>query len=414
MVGSDERKVVSAAGPRGIPPVILPGATLGVMGGGQLGAMFAMAAKRMGYRVEAFSDVADCPAAHHCDRVHVGAYDDSAALVAMARGLDVLTFEFENVAAEPLRAVDAVVPVRPAPEVLFTTQDRGREKAFLVREGFACAPHRLVRSREELHAAVAALGLPAVVKTAAFGYDGKGQRKLDAAAGPRQIDAAWDSLGGGGDMPGERVEECMLVVEGWIDFDCEISVVAARGLDGSTAVFAPTRNHHSHHILDISSVPAGLPDAVLETAREMAAAVLEKLDVVGVACVEFFVTRDGRVLVNEIAPRPHNSGHLTIAACDTSQFEQQVRAICGLPLGSPRQRAPAAMANLLGDCWVNGEPDWSAALAVPGVSLLLYGKSEPRPGRKMGHLTALADSVEEAVAKVTRARSLACREAADA
>ena len=385
MVGSAERKV------------IMPGATLGVMGGGQLGAMFAMAAKRMGYRVEAFSDSADCPAAHHCDRVHVGAYDDPAALVAMARGLDVLTFEFENVSAVALRALAGVVPVRPASEVLFTTQDRGREKAFLLREGFACAPHRLVRSREELHAAVAAVGLPAVVKTAAFGYDGKGQQKLDAGAGPQEIDAAWTSLGA-----------CVLIVEAWVDFQCEISVVAARGLDGSTAVFAPTRNHHRHHILDISSVPAGLPAAVLDAAREMAAAVLEKLDVVGVACVEFFVTRDGRVLVNEIAPRPHNSGHLTIAACETSQFEQQVRAICGLPLGSTRQLAPAAMANLLGDCWKNGEPDWAAALTVPGVSLLLYGKGEPRPGRKMGHLTALADSVDEAIANVTRARSMAC------
>ena len=398
MVGSAERKVIPAVSPHGIPPVILPGATLGVMGGGQLGAMFAMAAKRMGYRVEAFSDVADCPAAQHCDRVHVWAYDDPAALVAMARGLDVLTFEFENVSAESLRALDGVVPVRPAPEVLFTTQDRGREKAFLIREGFSCAPHRLVRSRDELHAAVAALGLPAVLKTAAFGYDGKGQQKLDAGAGPQEIDAAWNSLGA-----------CILIVEAWIDFECEISVVAARGLDGSTAVFAPTRNHHRHHILDISSVPAGLPDAVLDSAREMAAAVLEKLDVVGVTCVEFFVTRDGRVLVNEIAPRPHNSGHLTIAACETSQFEQQVRAICGLPLGSPRQIAPAAMANLLGDCWANGEPDWAAALSVPGVSLLLYGKGEPRPGRKMGHLTALADSVDEAIANVTRARSLARR-----
>jgi 5-(carboxyamino)imidazole ribonucleotide synthase len=396
MVGSTERKVIT------------PGATLGVMGGGQLGAMFAMAAKRMGYRVESFSDVADCPAAHHCDRVHVGSYDDPAALVAMARGLDVLTFEFENVSAEPLRALAGVVPVRPAPDVLFTTQDRGREKAFLVREGFACAPHRLVRSREELHAAVATLGLPAVLKTAAFGYDGKGQRKLDVGVCPQEIDAAWIALGGSVACQ-EDDGDCVLILEGWVDFQCEISVVAARGLDGSTGVFAPTRNHHSHHILDISSVPAELPDAVLDSARTMAASLLEKLDVVGVACVEFFVTRDGRVLVNEIAPRPHNSGHLTIAACETSQFEQQVRAICGLPLGSTRQLAPAAMANLLGDCWANGEPDWAAALAVPGVSLQLYGKSEPRPGRKMGHLTALADSVDEAIANVTRARSLACR-----
>jgi 5-(carboxyamino)imidazole ribonucleotide synthase len=430
MVGSVERKVIPAVA----APVILPGATLGVVGGGQLGAMFAMAAKRMGYRVEVFSDVADCPAAYHCDRVHVGSYDDAAALVAMARGLDVLTFEFENVSAEPLKALAGVVPVRPAPEVLFTTQDRGREKAFLVREGFACAPHRMVRSQKELHAAVAALGLPAVVKTAAFGYDGKGQQKLDAGAGPQEIDAAWDLLAGGmgggvlpsdeggGVLPSgeEKVvlpggvlpsgeEKCVLILEAWIDFQCEISVVAARGLDGSTAVFAPTRNLHSHHILDISSTPTGLSDAVMTTARHMAAAVLDRLEVVGVACVEFFVTRDGRVLVNEIAPRPHNSGHLTMAACHTSQFEQQVRAICGLPLGSTTQLAPAAMANLLGDCWANGEPDWAAALAVPGVSLVLYGKGEPRPGRKMGHLTALADSVDEAIANVTRARSLVCR-----
>jgi phosphoribosylaminoimidazole carboxylase (NCAIR synthetase) len=219
MVGSAERKVMSAAGYVGIPRAIQPGATLGVMGGGQLGAMFAMAAKRMGYRVEAFSDVADCPAAKHSDRVHVGSYDDPAALVAMARGLDVLTFEFENVSAEPLRALAGVVPVRPAPEVLFTTQDRGREKAFLVREGFACAPHRLVRSREELHAAVAALGLPAVLKTAAFGYDGKGQRKLEAGAGPQQIDAAWESLGGdAADRLRDDAGECLLILEGWIDF----------------------------------------------------------------------------------------------------------------------------------------------------------------------------------------------------
>jgi 5-(carboxyamino)imidazole ribonucleotide synthase len=387
-------------------PVLEPGATLGVMGGGQLGAMFAMAAKRMGYRVEAISDVADCPAVHHCDRVHVLSYDDAAGLAAAARNLDVVTFEFENVPAAAARALAAVVPVRPAPDVLFTTQDRGREKAFLTHHGFACAPHRVVRSRADLDAAVAALGLPAVLKTAAFGYDGKGQRKLDAGAGPADIDAAWTALGGGGSVE--------LVAEGWIDFDCEISVVAARGLDGGVAVFAPTRNDHARHILDVSSAPAGLPETVLSEARRLAAAVLEALGVVGVACVEFFVTRDGRVLVNEIAPRPHNSGHLTIAACETSQFEQQVRAICGLPLGSTRQLAAAAMANILGDCWerAGGNPDWPAALAVPGVSLLLYGKSEPRPGRKMGHLTALAGSAEEAIAAVLRARELACRSAA--
>ncbi|MFN5756474.1 MAG: 5-(carboxyamino)imidazole ribonucleotide synthase [Planctomycetia bacterium] len=374
---------------------ILPGAVLGVMGGGQLGAMFAMAAKRMGYRVEAISDTEDCPAAHHADRVHVGGFDDARTLERIARSLDALTFEFENVPVEAARAMQRVVPVRPTPEVLWTTQDRAREKAFLTDHGFACAPHRIVRSREDLHAAVAALGLPAVLKTAAFGYDGKGQRKIERADG---IDAAWDALG---------PEVCVL--EGWIDYDCEISVVAARGLDGATAVYEPSRNAHANHILDVSSTPAGLPATVIASARDIASRILEQLEVVGVACVEFFVTRDGRVLVNEIAPRPHNSGHLTIEACETSQFEQQVRAVCGLPLGSTRQHSPAAMANLLGDCWANGEPDWHAALTVPGVSLLLYGKSDPRSGRKMGHLTALAPTVEQAIANVTRARDLACR-----
>jgi len=389
------------AGSPSDPHPILPGGTLGILGGGQLGAMFAVAAKRMGYRVEAISDVADCPAARHCDRVHVGRYDDASFLAAAGRGLDVVSFEFENVPAAAGEALTAVVPVRPHPQVLHTTQDRGREKAFLVRHGFPCGPHRLVRSRAECEAAVQALGLPAVLKTAAFGYDGKGQAKL---AAPGDVAAAWAALGEGPAGP----RACVL--EAWLDFDCEISVVAARGLDGSTAAFAPSRNAHARHILDVSSVPAGLPPAVLATAVEIAERILVALDVVGVACVEFFVTRDGRVLVNEIAPRTHNSGHLTIEACETSQFEQQVRAICGLPLGSTRQIAPAAMANLLGDCWGDDpaaaprEPDWAAALAVPGVRLHLYGKRDPRPGRKMGHLTALADSAAEAIDRVTIAR----------
>jgi 5-(carboxyamino)imidazole ribonucleotide synthase len=372
---------------------ILPGATLGVMGGGQLGAMFAVAAKRMGYRVEAISDVADCPCAVHCDRVHVVGYTDRERLAEIARSLDVLTFEFENIPVEAARAMQAVVPVRPGPQVLHMTQDRAREKAFLVAHGFACAPHRVVRSRGDLEAAVAEVGLPCVLKTAAFGYDGKGQRKIISAD---EIGSAWEAVG---------PVECVL--EGWIDFDCEISVVAARGLDGTTAVFEPSRNAHANHILDVASAPSGLPDDVTASARGMAARILEKLDLVGVACVEFFVTRSGQVLVNEIAPRPHNSGHLTINACATSQFEQQVRAICGLPLGSPQQLAPAAMANLLGDCWQRGEPDWAAALGVPGVSLHLYGKSDPRPGRKMGHLTAIAATVDEAIANVTVARQQA-------
>ena len=397
----------AAGSPRADLRPILPGATLGILGGGQLGSMFAAAAKRMGYRVEAISDVADCPAARICDRVHVGAYDDPAFLTRVGRGLDVVTFEFENVPSAAGEALAEVVAVRPDPQVLHTTQDRVREKAFLVANGFACAPHRVVRSPAELEAAVAELGLPAVLKTAAFGYDGKGQAKL---TGPADIAAAWAGVAAGSKEP----PTCVL--EGWIDFDCEISVVAARGLDGTVAAFAPSRNAHANHILDVSSVPAGLPESVLAAASGMAGGILTALGVVGVACVEFFVTKDGRVLVNEIAPRTHNSGHLSIEACETSQFEQQVRAVCGLPLGSTRQVAPAAMANLLGDCWgadparTPREPDWPAALAVPGVRLHLYGKSEPRRGRKMGHLTALAGSVAEAVARVEEARRRACRD----
>jgi 5-(carboxyamino)imidazole ribonucleotide synthase len=385
---------------------ILPGGTLGILGGGQLGAMFAAAAKRMGYRVEAVSDVADCPAAIHCDRLHVGAFTDEALLGRFAADCDAVTFEFENIPAAAGRALAGRVPVRPDPEVLFTTQDRAREKAFLTSHSFACAPYRIIRSRDELDRAVAELSLPAVLKTAAFGYDGKGQRKLLV---PADIESAWESLAASPHGPRD------LVLEGFVDFDCEISVVAARGIDGSLAVFPPSRNAHAHHILDVSSVPAGLPQAVLDDAIGVAGRILEALGVVGVACVEFFVTKDGHVLVNEIAPRTHNSGHLTIEACETSQFEQQVRAVCGLPLGSTRLRSPAAMANLLGDCWFGpdgraGDPDWAAALAVPGVWLHLYGKREARPGRKMGHLTALAATVEEAIEKVTRARCLACRD----
>ncbi len=378
----------------GRPPV-LPGATLGVLGGGQLGAMFASAARRMGYRVEAVVDHADCPAARHCDRVHVGLLDDPARLVELGKRFAAVTYEFENVPVAAARALDGVVPVRPGPEVLFTTQDRGREKAFLVAHGIPCAPHAFVRSRDDLAAAVARIGFPAVLKTCASGYDGKGQRRIDS---PVEIDAAWDGLG-----PTE------LVLEGWVPFAGEISVVAARSLRGETCTWEPSLNHHRHHILDGSLVPSGLPSATVDGARRMAEKILVALDVVGVACVEFFVTADGGLLVNEIAPRPHNSGHLTIEAATTSQFEQQVRAVCGLPLGSTKLRSPAAMVNLLGDCWELGEPDWNAALAVEGVSLHLYGKSAPRPGRKMGHLTAIAASVAAAEAAARMARRALAR-----
>lgn len=381
------------------PGPILPGATLGVLGGGQLGAMFAAAATRMGYRVEAVVEQADCPAARHAQRIHVGLLDDPPRLLEVAGAFAAVTYEFENVPVAAARALVGVVPVRPGPEVLFVTQDRGREKAFLVRHGFPCAPHGLARTAAELAAVAARVGFPGVVKTCASGYDGKGQRRVDSAA---ELAGAWESLG-----PGE------VVYEGWIPFVHEVSVVAARGLDGAVVTWEPSRNVHARHILDVSSVPAGLPHATAVEARSIATGVLEALGVVGVSCVEFFVDAAGGLLVNEIAPRPHNSGHLTIEGAATSQFEQQVRALCGLPLGSTRARGAAAMANLLGDCWRHGEPDWGAALSVEGVGLHLYGKSDPRPGRKMGHLTALGATAAEAEAAVRAARLALSRGAVD-
>ena len=369
---------------------IMPGALLGVLGGGQLGAMFAVAARRMGYRVAVITDTHECPAARHADRLHVGSYDDPVFLAEAAEGLAVVTFEFENVPAAAGKALKAAVPVRPHPEVLFITQSREREKAFLVERGIPCGRHVVVRTEEDLQQAVKNIGLPAVLKTAAFGYDGKGQRMLKEMA---DIHDAWVSLG-----------ELPCVLEEWIDFQCELSVVAARGLDGAVVAFPAIRNEHANHILDVSSCPAELPAEVLGEAEHLAATVLSELGVVGVACVEFFLAKDNRLLVNEIAPRTHNSGHLTIEACPTSQFEQQVRAICGLPLGETAPLAPAAMANLLGDCWQSGEPMWERVFAVPGAGLHLYGKAEPRPGRKMGHITVTANTTDEAKALVRQAR----------
>ena len=369
---------------------IMPGALLGVLGGGQLGAMFAVAAHRMGYRVAVITDTHECPAARHADRLYVGSYDDPVFLAEAAEGLAVVTFEFENVPAAAGEALKAAVPVRPHPEVLFITQSREREKAFLVERGIPCGRHVVVRTEEDLQQAVKNIGLPAVLKTAAFGYDGKGQRMLKEMA---DIHDAWVSLG-----------ELPCVLEEWIDFQCELSVVAARGLDGAVVAFPAIRNEHANHILDVSSCPAELPAEVLGEAEHLAATVLSELGVVGVACVEFFLAKDNRLLVNEIAPRTHNSGHLTIEACPTSQFEQQVRAICGLPLGETAPLAPAAMANLLGDCWQSGEPMWERVFAVPGAGLHLYGKAEPRPGRKMGHITVTANTTDEAKALVRQAR----------
>ena len=389
-MSSAERLIAVGPASRSHEAPLLPGAMLGVLGGGQLGAMFAMAARRMGYRVTVISDSADVPAARHADRVEVVDYNAGDQLAKAAAGIDAVTFEFENVPADAGRAMEVVTRVHPSPEVLATTQDRGREKAFLSLHGFRTAAHRLVESPAALHEAAEAVGLPGVVKTASWGYDGRGQLRV---ADRSQLQAAWDALGAR-----------RLVLEAWVDFSMEVSVVVARGADGETAACAPSLNVHAQHILDVASCPAPVSAETAAKAQDMACRLAAALGLVGVACVEFFLTREGELLVNEIAPRPHNSGHLTIEAAATSQFEQQVRAICGLPLGATDAISPAAMANLLGDLWSEGEPDWAAALAVPGVRLHLYGKQEARPGRKMGHLTACRPTVEEAIAAVTEAR----------
>jgi 5-(carboxyamino)imidazole ribonucleotide synthase len=370
---------------------ILPGATIGVLGSGQLGRMLAIAARRMGYRVATFSPDADSPTGQVADLEVSAAYDDLDAVRAFAQRVDVVTFEFENVSAAATQAAADYAPVRPAGSVLHTTQHRVREKTFLARAGFPVTPFWPVCSLDDLHAGLAALGSLAVLKTAGFGYDGKGQARV---ASPAEAEAAFRGLG---------AQEALL--EAFIDFEREVSVVAARGLDGSFAHFGVIENTHAQHILDVSVAPAALPEATHRQALEIARGILEALDVVGVLCVEFFLTRAGELLVNELAPRPHNSGHLTFDACVTSQFEQQLRAVCGLPLGSTEQLRPAAMANLLGDLWQQEEPDWAAALAFPDVKLHLYGKQSPRPGRKMGHLTALASTTDEAARLVRSART---------
>jgi len=371
---------------------VFPGSTIGILGSGQLGRMIAIAARRMGYRVHTLSPESDSPTGHVADREIVAAYDDVDAVKRFAGDVDVITLEFENISAACVDAASSIAPVRPRGSVLHTTQNRLREKTFLANHGFPIAPFRHVKSKEELARAVEEIGTPAVLKTAGFGYDGKGQVRIGSAD---DVDRAWTSMAG---------QEAVL--EAFIDFDLELSVVAARGLTGDFAHYGAVENKHSRHILDITTAPADVSGAVNVTAVNLTRKVFEALDVVGIACVEYFLDRDENLIINEIAPRVHNSGHFTFDACVTSQFEQQVRAVCGLPLGSTEQPRPAAMANLLGDLWEHGEPNWTAALSDPDVKLHLYGKQEARPGRKMGHLTAMADTREQAVERVVEARIL--------
>ncbi|MGZ8466582.1 MAG: 5-(carboxyamino)imidazole ribonucleotide synthase [Candidatus Binatia bacterium] len=369
---------------------ILPGAAIGVLGSGQLGRMFAIAARQMGYRVHTFSTETDTPTGQVADVEIAASYDDLDAVRRFAQAVQVVTFEFENVPAACVEAAAAFVPVRPGGSLLHIAQNRLREKSFLARNGFPTTEFAAVRGLDDLPAATKKIGFPAIMKTASSGYDGKGQAKV-----ANLEDAAQAFHGCGGQE---------MIVEGFVDFELEFSVVMARGLDGQFVHWGAIQNRHKHHILDISFAPARMGQTASARAFEVSRALADKLDLIGVLCIEFFLTRNGEILVNELAPRPHNSGHLTINASRTSQFEQQLRAVCGLPLGSTEFVGAAAMANLLGDLWHGGEPNWPAACALPDVKLHLYGKIEPRPGRKMGHLTALAATGESAAQIVLLAR----------
>jgi len=344
----------------------------------------------MGYRVHTFSPDTDTPTGQIADAETTAPYEDLDAVRQFAGRVDVLTFEFENVPSLTIGASAELAPVHPRGDILHTTQNRLREKTFLASGGFPVTPFRHIKLIEDLYRGTGELGFPCVLKTAGFGYDGKGQSRLEAS---HDIEPAFAAL---------RGQDAVL--EGFVDFEKEVSVVCARAQDGSFVDYGVIENEHRDHILDVSFAPAEVSKKTSKDAVVIARAIAEKLDYVGALCVEFFLARDGGLLVNELAPRPHNSGHVTFGPCVTSQFEQQVRAVCGLQLGSAGFYRPAAIANLLGDLWQHCEPNWSAALRHPDIKLHLYGKLEPRKGRKMGHLTATADTAREAADLVRSAR----------
>jgi 5-(carboxyamino)imidazole ribonucleotide synthase len=359
---------VSGAQPGPLPP----GSTIGILGGGQLGRMTALAAARLGYRCHVFSPTADEPGTQVVAASTIAAYEDEEALGRFARSVDVVTFEFENVPAATLDRLAALVPCRPGTRALSICQDRLLEKAFLEKAGVPVAPWAPVHSAADLPAALAKVGLPAVLKTTRLGYDGRGQAVVRTA---EEAEAAL-----------ARLSPHPLIAEAFVPFSAEISAVAARAMDGGTATYDAVENRHAHHILDLSFAPARLPPEAAAAARRHAAAVAEALELVGVLAVEFFLLPDGTLLGNEIAPRPHNSGHWTIDACQASQFDQHARAVAGLPLGPTTRHADAVMRNLIGP---EGMARWPGLAADPATSIHLYGKAEARPGRKMGHATRL-------------------------
>jgi 5-(carboxyamino)imidazole ribonucleotide synthase len=346
--------------------------TLGILGGGQLGRMLCLDARRMGFRTVVWSGTPEAePTEGVADVLLKKSFDDEAAFAEFCRLVDVATVEFENIPLPTLEKVEEAVGLYPSSHSIGTSQHRSREKSFLRDHGIPCAPFELVNSLEQLNAAYEAVGPTAVLKTAAFGYDGKGQVKITSAD---QLQAAWESVSG---EPS--------VLEGYVDFSCEVSVLVARGADGSCLTFPVAENEHRNHILDLSIVPARVSGETAKEAKEIAIRLAEELDYRGLLAVEFFVEKSGRVVVNEMAPRPHNSGHYTMNGCVTSQFEQQLRAVCGLPLGSSELMQETVMLNLLGDMW-NPELDRETIWKSEGAKLHLYGKSAAGPGRKLGHV----------------------------
>jgi 5-(carboxyamino)imidazole ribonucleotide synthase len=370
--------------------VILPGATVGVLGGGQLGRMFTLQARTMGYGVVVLDPDPASPAGAVANRHIRARYDDERALSDLSASCAAITTEFENVPATALQILARSSLVRPPVEAVATSQDRIAEKSFLQSHGIPTAKFQAVRDLRELKTAVTGLRLPALLKTSRLGYDGKGQALVKS-----EEDAvrAFQLFGG---VP--------CVLEERLALECELSVVLARGVDGDVAPFPVAENQHRDGILETSVVPARVPEAMTREARELATGLAEEMEYVGVLGVELFVANGSRLLVNEMAPRPHNSGHYTLDACSTDQFEQQLRALCGLPLAQPWLLSPVAMINLLGDLWAHGEPRWEEALRRPGVRLHLYGKAEARPGRKMGHLNCLGTDPDRALATALETR----------
>ncbi len=376
-----------------------PGSTIGIIGGGQLGRMLAMAARQMDYKTVVLDPDPGCPAGQVADGQIVDIYASRGASRDLARAVDVITYEFENVDADSVSAAAELKPVHPATSVLRTTQHRQHEKNALLKAGVPIAPFRKVESLKDLKDAASDLGYPIVLKTATMGYDGKGQAIITRE---EDVESSYELL---------SRRDVDLIVEQFVSFKMEISTICARTLEGQTATFPPSENIHRNHILDTSIVPARIPDDVAENARSLAAHIAEQLNVVGLIAIEMFVTKENELLVNELAPRPHNSGHYTMDGCDTSQFEQLVRVLVGMPIAEPRLHSPTVMVNLLGEVWedTGGNPDWESALEMPGVSLHLYGKAEFRVGRKMGHINVVADTVEDALYIATEARNRAWR-----